>query len=180
MLHDTSSLRIEHHNKIKQLTGKNEVQLKGEGCLTSITRALENKERKELRQNKINAHHESRYIARKHLEQKCVLCGSTEELEVDHIDKNPFNNDPSNLRYLCFPCHHSSHSIFGRRNEYRHCFSCKKMRLSEKYNRVSLCSSCSLKLAYRWKEETNTDTNVYEFRENAEFKKWIESRYSFQ
>src|SRR6185312_15888649 len=110
MLHDTSSLRIEHHNKIKQLTGKNEVQLKGEGCLTNITRALENKERKDLRQNKIHAHHMSRYIAKKYLEQKCVLCGSTEELEVDHINKNPFNNDLSNLRFLCFPCHHSNHS----------------------------------------------------------------------
>jgi len=31
------------------------------------------------------------------LEKKCIECGSIEELELDHKDHNPFNNDIDNL-----------------------------------------------------------------------------------
>jgi 5-methylcytosine-specific restriction endonuclease McrA len=34
----------------------------------------------------------------------CVLCGSSEELEVDHIDGDWRNDDPRNLRTVCFDC----------------------------------------------------------------------------
>lgn len=39
---------------------------------------------------------------------KCVLCGKTAKechrLEIDHIDNNATNNDPSNLQTLCDLC----------------------------------------------------------------------------
>lgn len=42
---------------------------------------------------------------------KCSCCGISEwnnnpiTLDVDHIDGNPYNDIPSNLRYLCPNCH---------------------------------------------------------------------------
>lgn len=42
---------------------------------------------------------------------KCSCCGISEwnnkpiTLDVDHIDGNPYNDNPSNLRYLCPNCH---------------------------------------------------------------------------
>lgn len=35
---------------------------------------------------------------------KCALCETRGQLTVDHIDKNPKNNDIDNLRVLCRPC----------------------------------------------------------------------------
>lgn len=37
----------------------------------------------------------------------CVLCGSTQQLEVDHIVRyiDGGSNEPENLRTLCYPCH---------------------------------------------------------------------------
>lgn len=35
----------------------------------------------------------------------CTECGSTERLQVDHIDGDPTNNVLENLRVLCEPCH---------------------------------------------------------------------------
>ena len=32
---------------------------------------------------------------------------STPATDVDHMDGNPYNNDPGNLRALCHPCHSS-------------------------------------------------------------------------
>ena len=58
-------------------------------------------------------------VKRKHLTQKqrylilskqgyCTVCGMTPaqgiRLNVDHIDENPENNDPSNLQVLCNNC----------------------------------------------------------------------------
>jgi len=42
---------------------------------------------------------------------KCSCCGITEwnnnpiSLEVDHIDGNPYNDSPNNLRFICPNCH---------------------------------------------------------------------------
>lgn len=43
------------------------------------------------------------------IEERCALCGRTQELEVDHIDDHHWNNDLDNLRYLCRPCHLARH-----------------------------------------------------------------------
>jgi 5-methylcytosine-specific restriction endonuclease McrA len=46
---------------------------------------------------------------KKYREDKCSRCGFVPEdecqLDVDHIDGNHSNNDPSNLQTLCANCH---------------------------------------------------------------------------
>ena len=44
-------------------------------------------------------------IARKYKKDKCEKCGSKKKLQVDHINADRSNNDPSNLQTLCQPCH---------------------------------------------------------------------------
>jgi 5-methylcytosine-specific restriction endonuclease McrA len=47
----------------------------------------------------------------------CVSCGSTERLEIHHIDRNRNNNDAENLQILCHSCHLEiprRHNGFGR------------------------------------------------------------------
>lgn len=50
-----------------------------------------------------------REIYRPHKKDKCELCGFVPvhscQLDVDHIDGNRNNNDPSNLQTLCSNCH---------------------------------------------------------------------------
>jgi len=42
--------------------------------------------------------------------QKCLECGGTPyTLDIDHIDGNPTNDSPSNLRLLCRSCNTSRH-----------------------------------------------------------------------
>ena len=43
--------------------------------------------------------------ARQHKKEACTECGTRESLHVHHIDRNPANNDPSNLETLCASCH---------------------------------------------------------------------------
>ena len=48
---------------------------------------------------------------------KCKLCGSDATiavLEIDHIDENPANHKPENLRVLCYECN------MGRPSKNRH------------------------------------------------------------
>jgi len=45
------------------------------------------------------------YYAKKHRKKFCEKCGSKKKLQIDHIDGNRSNNDPSNLNTLCHPCH---------------------------------------------------------------------------
>ena len=45
----------------------------------------------------------------------CEDCGSTEKLEVDHIDENRNNNIPQNLRLLCHECHLKRHNCREKR-----------------------------------------------------------------
>jgi hypothetical protein len=59
----------------------------------------------------------------------CTIHDSS-QLEVDHIDGNPFNNDPSNLQTLCANCHkYKTHKnkdhispgrTTGKKNDYDH------------------------------------------------------------
>jgi len=44
----------------------------------------------------------------------CSICGSTENLELHHIDNNRENNDLSNIQLLCRNCHRSQmHGLGG-------------------------------------------------------------------
>lgn len=52
----------------------------------------------------------SRMKASKTAAEMCEACGATGRLHVHHIDEDPFNNTPSNLRTLCARCHRRSHS----------------------------------------------------------------------
>ena len=47
--------------------------------------------------------------ARKHRKPNCETCQTTNDLHVHHIDRNPANNDPANLRTLCASCHLKLH-----------------------------------------------------------------------
>lgn len=42
-------------------------------------------------------------------EQKCIICGATDNLHVHHKDGNHNNNDINNLVWLCSKCHHDVH-----------------------------------------------------------------------
>lgn len=44
-------------------------------------------------------------LARKHRKDYCENCGTTKELQIDHIDRNRSNNNPDNLKTLCRSCH---------------------------------------------------------------------------
>ena len=45
---------------------------------------------------------------------KCVLCGSTEKVEVHHKDGNHFNNEKENLVVLCHSCHRNIAHTYHR------------------------------------------------------------------
>lgn len=47
--------------------------------------------------------------ARKHRKPNCQECQTDNDLHVHHIDRNPANNDPSNLMTLCSSCHLKLH-----------------------------------------------------------------------
>jgi 5-methylcytosine-specific restriction endonuclease McrA len=46
-----------------------------------------------------------RSIARKFKKANCEKCGTTENLEIDHIDGNRSNNKIDNVQTLCGKCH---------------------------------------------------------------------------
>lgn len=51
-----------------------------------------------------------RWRARKSRASECAQCQTTEgRLDVHHIDRNPANNDPTNLVTLCASCHLKRH-----------------------------------------------------------------------
>jgi len=53
-----------------------------------------------------DAHH---WRARKHRAATCARCGTTSDLHVHHVDRNPANNNPINLQTLCASCHLKLH-----------------------------------------------------------------------
>lgn len=42
--------------------------------------------------------------------EQCIECGSTEDIEVHHIDADRWNNSLSNLLPLCHSCHQKVHN----------------------------------------------------------------------
>lgn len=63
-----------------------------------------------------------RIIVLKNLPYECSSCKNTEwmgkpiELTVDHINGDPYDNDTSNLRLLCWNCHAQT-PTFGAKNK---------------------------------------------------------------
>ena len=53
-----------------------------------------------------DTHH---WRARKHRQLDCQKCGALDDLHVHHLDRNPSNNDPTNLQTLCSSCHLKTH-----------------------------------------------------------------------
>jgi len=56
----------------------------------------------------------SRHTARKRVgeidgDTDCVVCGSSNGIEVHHIDGDWLNNHPINLAPVCHRCHKSTH-----------------------------------------------------------------------
>lgn len=69
----------------------------------------------------------------------CAECGGTQKLDVHHKDRNPENNDPSNLRTLCHTCHMRLHHRAGeivRRKPRSPCSICGRPSY-----RLGLCST---------------------------------------
>lgn len=86
--------------------------------------------------SKVQAHRR----ARKWRGSCCEHCGTSANLQVDHKDRNPWNNDPANLRTLCGSCHMKMHHARGEivKSAVRPpCRVCGK-----KSYRADLCSTC--------------------------------------
>lgn len=52
------------------------------------------------------AHHRR---ARAFMEDACLVCGTSEKLQVHHVDEDYTNDDPSNLATVCASCHMKGH-----------------------------------------------------------------------
>lgn len=86
--------------------------------------------------------------------KNCAICGLGREwnsielrLQIDHIDGNPRNNNPSNLRFVCPNCHTQTDTFcMGNRKikEKNKCKDCKKEISSRKSFR---CQSCASKVS---------------------------------
>lgn len=88
-----------HTESFKKATSE---RMKGEG------NHRYKKDRKSLSENA------SRKDARKilgNIDPICENCGSRKNIEIHHIDKDPWNNSHENLKILCPKCHHLWHHI---------------------------------------------------------------------
>lgn len=68
----------------------------------------------------INTQH-GRIIAASGAERKCAICGSSEQIEVHHLDGVHRNNDLSNLVYLCADCHRTKAHTYKRNPKGQFC-----------------------------------------------------------
>lgn len=49
------------------------------------------------------------------IQTTCASCGSTDRLQIHHLDSDQTNNDPSNLMTLCVSCHTKWHWTHGKK-----------------------------------------------------------------
>jgi len=64
--------------------------------------------RREKRQKALTAYRKTCY---RYWEHQCVLCGASNHLEVNHIDRDTRNDSPENLVPLCRSCHRGIHRM---------------------------------------------------------------------
>ena len=86
-----------------------------------ITRSVKEAFNNAVKRNRIHWHYKTDKIKRHKISPKlryqilerdnftCVLCGSKQVLEVDHIDENKNNNTITNLQTLCHECNIGKH-----------------------------------------------------------------------
>ena len=60
-------------------------------------------------------HMSAYYHSHKLIEERCVECGTTNNLHVHHKDMNNLNNNMDNLMTLCVRCHTLEHCKIGGR-----------------------------------------------------------------
>lgn len=74
---------------------------------------------------------------------KCQMCGGTMTLQGHHIDRNPLNNSPENIRILCQNCHKVEHMQKGDWGKgavpKRRCQICGKEFQPKRQRRGTLC-----------------------------------------
>ncbi len=94
-------------NAQKKVAGKEKYRPLCSTCDDFLRRSPEGKQKDKL---KTKAHvEEKKRPYRKYVKSFCEECGFIPkhmcQLDVDHIDGNHQNNDPSNLQTLCANCH---------------------------------------------------------------------------
>jgi len=80
--------------------------------------------------------------------KKCFECKSKRDLTRDHIDHDPSNNSPENIRILCRKCHGKKDANYRWRNhsKTKGCKTCGKV-FEYKRARQKTCSNqCRRKL----------------------------------
>lgn len=58
----------------------------------------------------------ARRFVREQMKDACEQCAATQNLHIHHMDRDPYNGHPGNLRTLCASCHsawHARHDSFG-------------------------------------------------------------------
>lgn len=50
-------------------------------------------------------------------DNKCQICGTSNDLQIHHIDQNPANNDLSNLASICYRCHKNIHKQNSKKHK---------------------------------------------------------------
>jgi len=74
----------------------------------------------------------------------CEQCGSQETLQRHHVDRNPLNNLPENIKILCQVCHKNDHMRDGTwgagKVEPAVCKVCSSLFQPKRTRRSSICS----------------------------------------
>lgn len=90
--------------------------------------------------NKSTAHYRARTVVQAKV---CQRCGSTQNLHIHHIDRNPLNDSINNLEVLCSTCHHKEHV---NEKPLSTCVVCGKNFLAASHrNRNKICSALCAK-----------------------------------
>lgn len=90
---------------------------------------------------KEEAHTRARQIKKRRF---CNRCNRSDQLQVHHMDRNPFNNARTNLEVLCVPCHRAEHQ---RKTPTSICAVCSRSFIARSHrNRNKICSAPCAKI----------------------------------